>query len=258
MSMDQEKAMYRVGELAAIAGVSVRTLHLYDQKGLVSPSGRTASGYRLYGGTDLLRLQQVLFYRELDFSLDDNEKALDTPGYDNIAALRRHRRLLEMKAERLLTLMGTIDRTIRSLNGEDDMLTDKELYEGFDDETIERYEREAKANWGGTDAYEQSRRRVRAMSKEQWQVVKARGEEITLAFAKLYMAGKSPTGPEAMEVCTRWAGHLRAFYDPTPEIIEGLGAMYADHPEFRATYEKYAPGLADWLKPAMAAYARTM
>jgi MerR family transcriptional regulator, thiopeptide resistance regulator len=252
------KASYTVGELAGLAGVSVRTLHLYDQKGLVSPSGRTPAGYRLYGETDLLRLQQVLFYRELDFSLEDIKKALDTPGYDNVAALRRHRRLLELKAERLGTLMGTIDRTIRSLYGEEDMLTNKDLYEGFDDETIERYEREAKASWGGTDAYEQSRRRVKAMSKEQWQAVKARGGEITLAFAGLYKAGKRPDGPEALEVCARWAGHLKAFYDPTPEIIQGLGAMYADHPEFRATYEKYAPGLADWLKPAMAAYAKTM
>lgn len=152
-----------------MAGVSVRTLHLYDQKALVSPSRRTPAGYRLYGETDLLRLQQVLFYRELDFSLDDIKLALDTPGFDNVAALRRHRRLLELKAERLYTLMGTIDRTIRNLNGKDDMLNDKDLYEGFDDETIERYEREAKASWGGTDVYEQSHKRVRAMSKEQWQ-----------------------------------------------------------------------------------------
>jgi DNA-binding transcriptional MerR regulator len=256
--MMHERASYTVGELAALAGVSVRTLHLYDQKGLVSPSGRTPAGYRLYGEADLLRLQQVLFYRELDFSLEDIKKALDTPVYDYVAALKRHRRLLEFKAERLSTLMGTIDRTIRSLNGEDDMLTNKELYEGFDDQTIERYEQEAKTNWGGTDAYEQSRRRVRAMSKEQWQAVKTRGEEITLAFVALYKAGKSPDGPEAMEVCASWAGHLKAFYDPTPEMIEGLGAMYADHPDFRATYEKIAPGLADWLKPVMAAYARIM
>ena len=241
-----------------MAGVSVRTLHLYDQKGLVSPSRRTPAGYRLYGEADLLRLQQVLFYRELDFSLEDIRSALDSPGFDNVGALRRHRRLLELKAERLSTLMGTIDRTIRNLIGEDDMLSDKDLYEGFDDETIERYEQEAKASWGGTDAYKQSRRRVRAMSKEQWQAVKARGEEITLAFADVFKAGKRPEGPEAMEVCTRWVGHLKAFYDPTPEMIEGLGVMYADHPEFRATYEKYAPGLADWLKPVLAAYAKTM
>lgn len=241
-----------------MAGVSVRTLHLYDQKGLVSPSRRTPAGYRLYGEAELLRLQQVLFYRELDFSLEDIKSALDSPGFDNVGALRRHRRLLELKMERLSTLMGTIDRTIRNLNGEGYMLSDKDLYEGFDDETIKRYERESKANWGGTDAYEQSRRRVKAMSKEQWQAVKARGEEITLAFAELYKAGKIPEGPEAMEACRCWAEHLKAFYDPTPEMIEGLGAMYADHPEFRATYEKFAPGLADWLKPAMAAYARMM
>ncbi len=81
---------------------------------------------------------------------------------------------------------------------------------------------------------------------------------MTQAFAELYKAGKRPEGPEALAVCARWAGHLRAFYDPTPEMIEGPGAMYADHPEFRATYDKIAPGLADWLKPAMAAYAKRL
>lgn len=256
--MDQRKVSYRVGALAGLAGVSVRTLHLYDQKNLVSPSGRTPAGYREYGKSDLLRLQQVLFYRELDFSLDDIKRILDTPGFDNVAALRRHRRLLELKAERLSTLIGTIDKTIRGLKGEDAMLDDKDLYEGFDDETRKRYEREAKDLWGGTDAYKQSHKRVKTMSKEQWQAVKTRGEELSLAFVELYNAGKSPDGPEALEACARWAGHLRAFYDPTPEMIEGLGTLYADHPEFRATYDTLAPGLADWLKPAMAAYAKTM
>ena len=256
--MARDKGTYTVGALAALAGVSVRTLRLYDEMGLVTPSARTPAGYRLYGEADLLRLQQALFYRELDFPLEAIRKALDTPGFDNIEALRRHRRLLELKAERLSTLMGTIDRTIRALNGDDGMLSDKELYEGFDDETIERYEREAKETWGHTDAYAQSRKRVKAMSKEQWAAVKARGEEITLALADAFKAGRESVGPEAMALCGRWAEHLRAFYDPSPEMIEGLGAMYADHPEFRAFYEKIAPGLADWLKPAMAAFARTM
>lgn len=241
-----------------MAGVSVRTLHLYDQKGLVCPSGRTPAGYRLYREADLLRLQQVLFYRELGFSLDEIRKALDTPGYDNVEALKRHRRLLELKAERLLTLMGTVERTIRSLKGEDEMLKDKDLYVGFDDATIERYEAEAKSTWGGTEAYEESRKRVRAMSKDQWQTIIARGEELTRAFAEAYKSGKEPEGPEAQALCARWVEHLKAFYEPTAELIEGLGAMYADHPEFRASYEKYAPGLADWMKSAMATCAKGM
>lgn len=256
--MERDKGRYTVGALAALAGVSVRTLRLYDEMGLVTPAARTPAGYRLYGEADLLRLQQALFYRELDFPLEDIRKALDTPGFDNVDALRRHRRLLELKAERLSALMGTIDRTIRALNGEEDMLSDKELYEGFDDETIVRYEREAKERWGHTDAYAQSRKKVKAMSKEQWASVKARGEEIALAFADAFKAGKESGGPEAMALCARWVEHLRAFYDPTPEMIEGLGALYVEHPEFRAYYEKLAPGLADWLKPAMAAYAKTM
>ncbi len=249
---------YTVGELAALAGVSVRTLRLYDERGIVTPSCRTAAGYRLYGDAALLRLQQALFYRELDFSLDDIAKALNEPGYDNLAALMRHRRLLELKAGRLATLMATIDRTVRDLNGEEAMLSDKELYEGFDDETIRRYEREAKDAWGGSAAYEQSRKRVRAMGKEEWARVGARGEEITEAFADAFKAGEAAEGAAAQGICARWVEHLRAFYEPSPELVAGLGAMYADHDEFRAFYEKRAPGLSDWLKPALAAYAKSM
>lgn len=258
MRMKRDDGQYTVGALAKLAGVSVRTLHLYDEQGLVEPSGRSAAGYRLYGRADLLRLQQVLFYRELDIPLEEIKRLVDAPGYDNVSALRRHRRLLELKAERLSGLMVTIDRTIRALNGESDMLSDKELYEGFDDETIERYEREAQETWGGTDAYEQSGKRVRAMSKEQWAAVRERGQEISLAFADAFRSGKPADGPDALAVCGRWAEHLRAFYEPTPEMLEGLGAMYADHPDFRATYEAYAVGLADWLKAAMLAYARSL
>jgi len=241
-----------------LAGVSVRTLRLYDERGLVKPSGRTSAGYRLYGDADLLRLQQALFYRELGFSLGDIAKALNTPGYDNVAALKRHRRLLELKAARLATLMATIDRTVSDLMGEQAMLSDRDLYEGFDDETIARYEREAKDAWGGSAAYEQSRKRVRAMGKDEWARVGARGEEITVAFAAAFKGGVAADSASAMELCARWVEHLRAFYEPNAELVAGLGAMYADHAEFRAYYEGKAPGLADWLKPALAAYAATM
>ncbi len=249
---------YTVGKLAALAGVSVRTLRLYDERGIVMPSGRTSAGYRLYGDADLLRLQQALFYRELGFSLDGIAKALNTPGYDNVAALKRHRRLLELKAARLATLMATIDRTVSDLMGEEAMLSDKDLYEGFDDETIERYEREAKDAWGGGKAYEQSRKRLRNMGKDEWAHIKARGEDIASAFADAFKAGVAADSAAALGLCARWVEHLRAFYEPSPEMVAGLGAMYADHAEFRAYYESKAPGLADWLKPAMAAYAESM
>lgn len=241
-----------------MAGVSVRTLRLYDDMGLVSPSGRTPAGYRQYGGADLLRLQQVLLYRELDIPLEEIRQLLDAPGFDAIKALERHRHLLELRTERLTRLIATVTRTITDLSGEETMMTTEELYEGFDKATIERYEGEAKKNWGGTNAYEQSRKRTRAMSKDEWKRVGARGGAIEADFATAFKSGEKPDGAEAATVCARWAEHLRAFYDPSPEMLEGLGRMYADHPEFRARYEGMAPGLADWLASALSVYSITL
>ncbi len=241
-----------------MAGVSVRTLRLYDEMGLVSPSGRTQAGYRQYGEGDFHRLQQVLLYRELDVPLEEIRRMLDAPGFDTLEALARHRRLLELRAERLARLITTVDRTIKDLSGEETTMTTEELYEGFDKATIERYESEAKKHWGGTDAYEQSRKRTRAMSKDEWKRVGARGSAIETDFAAAFKAGEKPDGAAAATVCARWAEHLRAFYDPSPEMLEGLGRMYSDHPEFRARYEEMAPGLADWLASALSSYSKTL
>jgi len=247
-----------IGSVAAVAGVSVRTLRLYDELGLVSPSGRTPAGYRQYDEKDLFRLQQVLLYRELDVPLEEIRRMLDAPGFDLVEALERHRRLLELKAERLSRLIATVDRTVRGLRGEETMLTTEELYEGFDKDTIERYERESAEKWGGTNAWEQSRKRTKSMTKDEWKRVGARGAAIEAEFAAAFVAGAKPDGSKAAELCARWADHLRAFYDPSPEMLAGLGRMYADHPEFRARYEAMAPGLAAWLAESLAAYAITL
>src|SRR5512135_267261 len=131
---------YTVQQLARMAGVSVRTLHHYDHIGLLKPSARTAAGYRLYGEADLLRLQQILFFRELDFPLADIQAILDDPGFDQVKALRDHRQLLQHEADRLGRLLKTIEQTISRLT-EDNMtmtpMTDEELYEGFTPEQIE-------------------------------------------------------------------------------------------------------------------------
>ncbi|PKL08849.1 MAG: MerR family transcriptional regulator [Spirochaetae bacterium HGW-Spirochaetae-7] len=255
MERDEKRS---IGAVATIAGVSVRTLRLYDELGLVSPSGRTPAGYRQYDEAALLRLQQVLLYRELDVPLDEVRRILDTPGFEALEALNRHRHLLELRTERLSRLIATVDRTMNRIKGEGSMMTVEELYEGFDKATIERYEREARKQWGDTLAYEQSRKRTRSMSKDEWKRVGTRGAALESAFAAAFTAGAKPDGPEAAGLCASWAEHLRAFYDPNPEILAGLGRMYADHPEFRARYEAMAPGLADWLAAALEAYSTAL
>jgi DNA-binding transcriptional MerR regulator len=246
---------YTVHEVARMAGVSVRTLHHYDDIGLLEPSGRSEAGYRLYDEGDLFRLQQILFYRELELPLAAIRDELSRPDFDPVIALAGHRRLLQEKAERIARLLSTIDKTIARLGGGECMLTNEELYEGFTREEAERFEREAGERWGQTEAYAESKRRVARMTKGEWAAVRAEGEEIDSLLAGAMRSGLGPTSPEVAALIGRKVGYLRHFYEPTAEIVEGLGAMYAGHPDFRSRYEALAPGLADFLKAAMAAYA---
>jgi DNA-binding transcriptional MerR regulator len=161
---------YTVGQLARLAGVSVRTLHHYHQIGLLAPAARTDAGYRLYGESELLRLQQILFFKEFDMPLEEVRQILDDPGFDPLTALEGHRQLLQRRMERLDHLLETIDRTIDRLTEENMTLTDKELYEGFSTEQIERYKRQAREMYDPA-LVEESERRVKRMSRAQWQAV---------------------------------------------------------------------------------------
>lgn len=245
---------YTIKKLAEMAGVSVRTLHHYDAIGLVAPGSRSASGYRLYGEDELLRLQQVLFYRELDMSLEEIGRILDRPGYDPVAALEAQARLLAARAERIARLMDTVGRTIGRLKGEN-MLDDEELYAGFDKAKIEKVKAEAKERWGGTQAYAMSQKRVAKMSKEDWSRVKAEGEAVDRAAAEAMRRGEDPASASVQSIMARKFEHLRAFYEPTPEMFAGLGRMYAEDERFKKHYEELAPGLAGYLDRAMAAFA---
>ncbi|MEZ4769799.1 MAG: MerR family transcriptional regulator [Caldilineales bacterium] len=243
-------------DLATLAGVSVRTLHHYDQIGLLTPTSRTAAGYRQYGPDDLLRLQQILFFRELDVPLAEIRAILDDPGFDQVEALENHRRLLQLQAERLAQLIRTVDKTLHNLTEDTMTLTDEELYEGFSKEQIESYQNEARERWGSTDAYQESQRRVRNMSKAQWQAVKDQGDEATRLMAGLM--GRDPADPEVQAAIARHHAWIENFYNAPAEMYAGLGQMYVDDPRFRAHYDAYAPDLADFMRDAMQIYADTV
>jgi len=253
--METRAKAYTVRQLAKMAGVSVRTLHHYDQIGLLEPSSRTEAGYRLYMEKDLLRLQQVLFYRELDFPLDAIRTILDLPGFNQIEALRDHRRMLSERAERLARLLRTVDRTIARLTGEDKMpLTDEELYEGFspkEKEQLKGYEVEERERWGETAA--ESQRRVRQMSKAQWQAVQQEGDAATRLMGETM--GRPVSDPDVQAAIARHHACIENFYPCSAEMYRGLGQMYVDDPRFTATYDKIRPGLAMFMRDAMAYYA---
>ena len=241
--------------MARMAGVSVRTLHHYDRIGLLVPRRRGQAAYRVYGEEELLRLQRILLYRELEIPLEDIGAFLDREGRDAREALAGHRRAIEEKAARLRILLTTIDKTIARLGGEENMLSDEELYEGFDKGEIEGIKAESAERWGDTDAYKESQRRVARMGKEEWAAVKAEISRVEGEIAAGFKSGLAPTSPEAMALMAKKAYQLRHFYEPSPEMFAGLGEMYVADERFKATYLKIAPGLAEWLKEAMAAFA---
>jgi len=250
----EECLKYTVKQLSDMAGVSVRTLHHYDAIALLKPDSRSAAGYRLYGDEQLLRLQQILFFRELDMTLEEIRELLDRPGFDQVAALEEHRRLLALRGERIARLVATVDRTIGRLKGET-MLTDEELYEGFSREEIESMKLEAKSRWGVTPAWAESQKRVAAMSKERFREVGAEGEAIDAALGDALAAGEAPSSPAVQALMRRKAEWLRAFYEPSAELFKGLGEMYSQDERFRARYETIRKGLADFVRLAMAEFA---
>ena len=245
---------YTIKELADLAKISVRSLHHYDQIGLLKPKQRTPSGYRLYDHADLLRLQQVLFYRQLSVLLKNIKRLLDDPAFDPIAALREHRAQLLAERERLDELLRTIEKTIQSQTEDHMPLSDKELYEGFSKEKIERYKSEVSQAYDPKIVAE-SERRLKNVSSEQWQAHKKESEQVTLQLSQVMH--KDPADPEVQELIARHKETIEFFYHVTPEIYAGLARLYVDHPEFRAFYEKVAPGLAEFLSKAMTYYAET-
>ena len=241
---------YTVKQLARLAGVSVRTLHHYDHIDLLKPQARSASGYRLYGPTQLLRLQQILFYRELELPLAEIAEQLADPDFDPVRTMLGHRKTLEEKLGRLHRLLETLGNTVAQYQGAT-MLTDQDLYAGFTPEKISSMKKEARARWG-EDVVETSERQVRAMSRERWAAVQAEGGAIALDMAALQ--GRNPSDPAVQAVVERHRAWIEIFWTPDATSYRGLGEAYAVHPEFRAFYEKVAPGLADFLHRAIDHY----
>jgi DNA-binding transcriptional MerR regulator len=201
-----------------------------------------------------LRLQQILFYRELEFSLNEIKDILDDPDYDEVQALINHRHTIEQRIERLSNLLNTIDKTIFNYKEDTMVLTDEEIYEGFSREKIERYNKEVDEKFGpGT--VKASRERIGKLSKEQWQGVKDEGSVIILEMAELM--DLSPESTKVQELVKRHHAWIKNFWTPNAESYKGLGRGYVENPEFREFYDKFKSGLADFFCAAMTHYADT-
>jgi len=244
---------YTVKKLSDLAGVSVRTLHYYDQIGLLKPCTIEANGYRSYGENELLKLQQILFFRELDFPLKEIKKILSSPHFDMRAALYDQRRLIELKKNRLSRLIKTIDKTIEKINQEN-IMDDQELFGGFTKEEMDRYTEEARKRWGSTDAFKQSQERVEKMGKPGIDLAMEKAGQITENIAECMKSGLSPESEAVQKEIQTHYDWLRNFYEPDLEIYRGLANLYVDDGRFKSYYEKFAPGLAEFMQDAMIAY----
>jgi DNA-binding transcriptional MerR regulator len=243
---------YTVRKLAKLAGVSVRTLHYYDEVGLLKPSFIKENGYRVYEEKELYTLQQILFFRELEFSLEQIKEIMNAPKFDPLKALREQKKLLRLRKERLNKLIETIDKTIISQRGGEDMTND-DLFNSFSREQIEEYKTEAKERWGQTKAYKQSIERMRSWTSDDYKRVAQEGQDITASIAKV-----SDFGIESPEVQTQVKRHfeyINEFYDCTAQMYRGLGRMYTEDPRFSAYYEKFKPGLAKFMSEAINHFA---
>ena len=252
---DSKTANYTVGRVAALSGVTIRTLHHYDEIGLLSPSARSAAGYRIYEEREIERLQQILFYRELGFDLKEIATIVNDPGTDALGHLRRQRRLLTERIGRLSAMVEAIDHEMeaRTMNIR---LTPEERLEVFGEFRPEEYAEEAEQHWGGTESYKESQRRVSSYTKEDWQRLKAEEGEIRARLGAALDAGLAPESEEAIAAVEAHRQHIsRWFYECTYEIHRGLTEMYVSDERFRSHYDTQTPGLAAFIREAALANA---
>ncbi|HSM00970.1 MAG TPA: MerR family transcriptional regulator [Acidimicrobiia bacterium] len=246
--MDDEMT---VGRVARLAGVTVRTLHHYDEIGLVVPMDRTEAGYRLYGDREVRRLQEVLFFRELGFGLEEIKEIVERPGYDRTDALGRQREMLAAKRERIQKMIDAVDAAVDA-DQRGVTMSKEDMLEVFGDFDPSQYEDEARERWGHTDAYKESQRRAARYTKDDWKRIGAEAAEINEAFLALMRAGTPADSAEAMEVAERHRAHItRWFYDCSPEIHRGLGEMYVVDDRFTETIDEAGDGLAAYMSDAI-------
>ena len=250
----QETTTWTVGQVADVFGVTVRTLHHYDEVGLLVPSERSAAGYRLYTDGDLRRLQQIVVYRRLELSLEQIATLL-AGDEDASVHLRRQREVVMTRLDELTDIVVAIDRALER-EMQERPATTAELKELFGDGFSDDYEQEAQERWGETDAWKQSQSRTKRYSKADWAEVKAEMDAVNDAFITALQAGEPATSVAAMDAAEAHRLHIHErFYDISHDFHRGLADMYVADPRFTKTYDDLAPGLAAYVKEAIHANA---
>ena len=238
-----------VSEMAKLCGVSVRTLHYYEEIGLLHPETAAESGYRWYGAKEIETMQQILFFRELDFPLKEIGAILSDPHYDRQAVLEKQKELLTMKRDRLNGLLCLLEENLKGAN--------QMGFEAFDEKAIEtirrEYADEVKERWGDTDAYRESREReAKKTKKDRADEMEAMNDIFRRAAA---LRQKGPESPEAQALVKEWQDYISAnLYTCTNEILAGLGQMYTADERFQKNLDRFGEGTAEFLSRSIAVY----
>ena len=244
---------YTVKQLSDLAGVTIRTLHYYDEIGLLKPSSYGENGYRYYGDESLLRLQQILFYRELDLPLEQVKQIMGSPDFDLMSALESHKKEeLRKRIAQMERLIATVDDTILHLKGRKEM-SKRQFFEAFSDEQQAEYEKEAMQMYDPATVKAANKKWKNYTAAEKQRI----GDEGNAVYEHLLLAmPKGASSPEAQAGVERWRRHLEYFWVPNDDQLLGLVDRYNIDPRFKANFDKIDPNLAEFMRDAVKVYVR--
>lgn len=255
---NEETMFWTVGEVSLLTRVSVRTLHHYDDLGLLSPSERSGANYRLYTPADLSRLHRILTFRELGFPLAEIHNLLDGGPEGEMEALRLQVRLLRERQRQTQATLEAVEAFLHAAErGEGaPIMTNEMINEVFDGFDQSQYEPEVQQRWGGTDAYRQSAERTRRYSKADWEKIKAEGAVLSGRYVALMDAGVPAASPEAAAVAEAHRAYFHKwFYDCSPQMLKGISDLWVNDERFTRNIDKARAGLAAYQHAAVQAWA---
>ena len=238
----------QIKEFAEFTGVSVRTLHYYDEIGLLKPAlVDRSTGYRYYDHASLLRMQEILFYRELDFSLKDIQEILSSPNYDKQKALQMQKKLLTLKKERLEGLIAAIDSAVKGEN----------IMSAFDNSKFDQYKAEAQKKWGQTEAYQEYTTKTKNHYQSDWQRTNDRLNAVFAEFTLCMRSGEQAQSDAAQALVKKLQIYITEnYYTCTKEILTGLGQMYVMDERFKENIDKNGEGTAQFVSDAIRHYSK--
>ena len=255
VSDDADIAM-TVGEVSMLLGISVRALHHWDETGLVHPSRRSAAGYRLYCEADIMRIQQVLVYRQTGMNLADIKTVLDEPETDAMTHLRRQRELVQGQISHLQQMLSSIDM-VMDMQQSGARISVGEMAEIWGTDWDPVYVEEAQARWGDTEDWAESYRRKARMTRADWERAHEETVALETALAEAMRSGVEPGSPEANALARWHRKNFNRWFEVSISKQVLIARGYVADERFARYYDKRAPGLAAWLKDVIDAGARS-